>query len=217
MLRWFNIALPILTLILGSGLTLVGQALTDRRATRRETIARREGLRVRQVEWERETMMELQNRLTEIDRTLRRGPKERARGLLEDLMVDAFMLTLRLWDSEIYDLLQRYASMASNADWDKVDPASLGATSPQYQELQRALGAALRRDPMEHPLLKLAKPPLHSDISDEELRHITDTELSETLDARQQVRLRDVRRRMRQRMPPSPEDWQLVRRTRDEK
>jgi hypothetical protein len=60
MVDWIDTALPIATLILGSGLTMAGQALRDRRAESRERAARREGFMVANFEVHRSGILEMQ-------------------------------------------------------------------------------------------------------------------------------------------------------------
>src|SRR5258708_17876152 len=57
---WVNTALPIATLVLGSLLTMAGQALRDRRAAAQEQRARREGFMAGNFEVHRTAMLEMQ-------------------------------------------------------------------------------------------------------------------------------------------------------------
>jgi hypothetical protein len=57
---WVNTALPIATLVLGSVLTMAGQALRDRRTAGREERARREGFMASNFEVHRSAILEMQ-------------------------------------------------------------------------------------------------------------------------------------------------------------
>jgi hypothetical protein len=58
--HWVNILLPIATLIIGSALTMAGQALSDRRREASERRARREQFRVANFDMHRTAMLEMQ-------------------------------------------------------------------------------------------------------------------------------------------------------------
>jgi hypothetical protein len=58
--NWVNIVLPIVTLIVGSGLTLLGQALGDRRKEASDIRARKEQFKIGNFEMHRAAMLELQ-------------------------------------------------------------------------------------------------------------------------------------------------------------
>lgn len=60
MTNWAASLIPVGSLFAGSLLTMVGQALTDRRISRREREKRLDGYRVRSFEIERETLLSLQ-------------------------------------------------------------------------------------------------------------------------------------------------------------
>jgi len=65
MTDWANAALPVATLILGSVLTMAGQALGDRRTATRERRARREAFRASNFEMHRAAMLEMQETVRE--------------------------------------------------------------------------------------------------------------------------------------------------------
>jgi hypothetical protein len=61
MTEWAASLIPVGSLALGSVLTMVGQARSDRRISRRESEARRDEFRIRRYEIERDTLLALQD------------------------------------------------------------------------------------------------------------------------------------------------------------
>jgi hypothetical protein len=69
-MHWVDILLPIATLIIGSGLTMAGQALSDRRRETRERRARREQFRVDNFDIHRTAMLEMQEAIRDLTKAI---------------------------------------------------------------------------------------------------------------------------------------------------
>lgn len=75
-MNWINILLPIATLVIGSGLTMLGQALSDRRREASERKVRKEQFRIGNFDVHRTALLEMQDAVR--DMAIAIG-KERAR------------------------------------------------------------------------------------------------------------------------------------------
>jgi hypothetical protein len=65
-MNWINILLPIVTLVIGSGLTMLGQAISDRRREASERRVRKEQFRVSNFDVHRTAMLEMQETIQDL-------------------------------------------------------------------------------------------------------------------------------------------------------
>lgn len=65
-MNWINILLPIATLVIGSGLTMLGQALSDRRREESERKVRKEQFRIDNFDVHRTALLEMQEAVRDL-------------------------------------------------------------------------------------------------------------------------------------------------------
>jgi len=150
MTSWAASLIPVGSLAFGSALTLFGQALSDRRTSRRERESRLDAIRVRRYEIERDTLLALQDGVL---RYLELGAKTLAekgkQGPVEDpTEVILLAMQLRMLAGRCLD---RNAAEAVNDLCAQVH-RNLGLPRDERQGWNSnivfdLLGEALRRDP----------------------------------------------------------------------
>lgn len=162
---WF----PVVTLIVGAALKGLFDALTDRRALHREREARREqrldAIRLRRTQFERETLLELQDVVLKLARHTGRGNYEDVvahhksgnwrKALLSDevnkgsqeAQASLNRLRVRVRDEEIRRLAATFsetcAQVFMSSSKEAADEA-LARMSNQFIELQERVGDVLR-------------------------------------------------------------------------
>jgi hypothetical protein len=151
MTDWAAMLVPAGTLVAGSVLTMFGQVLIDRRALRREREARRDAYKVKRYELERETLLALQNAISEHCTIAIRVMSQRFSGrhigfdILEKA-IEVAPLHSRVRDDHVSAAVFEYLEKASQGILRKIHKE---AVLSGYEEAQNAIGRSLRRDPIE--------------------------------------------------------------------
>jgi hypothetical protein len=140
--------------LITGGFTVASQSLTNRGTFKRERDARHESFRVRRFEIERETLMSLQDSITQYMRTfvLLRG----GHGLKGEAPLDSFelndqlakvtALTARTSNDDARMCVHHYLIVAHELSLQDED-IPVEDLVDAYGKAQTALGDALRRDP----------------------------------------------------------------------
>jgi hypothetical protein len=154
---WAASLIPVGTLALGSVLTMVGQARSDRRVSRRERDSRRDDFRIRRYEIERDTLLALQDALIKqvevaikILNQIYSGKKDVD---LIDYRLDQIkigMLTSRCLDRNAADAANKFCDQVeSHVQSVRSGKETSPGWGPQLTIASDLLSAALRRDPFE--------------------------------------------------------------------
>lgn len=163
---WF----PVLTLVLGIVLKGVFDALADGRARKREVEARRdqrrETLAIRRAEFERTTLLQLQEAVARHGRAVGRSHYEdvmavrsgaqwrksrlsdEVNNLLLQAQNEAVMLRERVRDDRVRELAAEFSSLCTDAVLARDEESSMRRVSiaiDKQRELHDAIGSALRR------------------------------------------------------------------------
>ena len=164
MMNWTTFAISIASLVGGGGLTILGQFLSDKRIYKREREGRREGFYLKRFETERDTLIELRDSLYEFAALNR---KLRGRILQGEVSSDLVELNEKRYElnSKVYVLALGAASegvedaviegfLASERSMNdsvretrSVDSELHAVARTKYNEAQRLIGHALKRDP----------------------------------------------------------------------
>jgi hypothetical protein len=147
MTDWATALVPVAALAVGSLLTMLGQSLTDRRAYRREREARYHDFRIRRFEIERDTLLELQDKLLLLtDRRIALNQadlgsttSEAAKSAYMTTSDEVLALASRCLDNEARETTLKYRYLCNRAE----------ATGAEYHSAINAIGEALRRDPLD--------------------------------------------------------------------
>ncbi|MER8083832.1 hypothetical protein ABTZ57_01385 [Streptomyces sp. NPDC094048] len=142
-MEWISL-LPLAGVVVGSGLTLVGQGLTDRRAVRRDELAAKRSADAQdRADWlilQRQTITELQEILELVASTM--VPLNSGTRLRESIAEDAAQATRRM-HSRIARLEDRQLAADITA-WIDGSHESARAMTAGMQALQARLGEQLR-------------------------------------------------------------------------
>lgn len=155
MTDWAAILIPVGTLALGSLLTMIGQARSDRQIARRERDSRREDFRIRRYEIERDTLLALQEAViehvtlaTHMLTLMRRGEKDVSLTEYGLQRIRIRMLASRCLDRSAGEAIDTFCGQVES----HLQSVRSGNKGPGWtQQLEAAsdlLGLALRRDPL---------------------------------------------------------------------
>ncbi|WP_367572791.1 hypothetical protein [Streptomyces globisporus] len=141
-MNWYSL-LPLAGVFVGSGLTLVGQGLTDRRAIRRDELtALRSAQAQDRAEWlilQRQTLVELQETLELVGNTWGHNGRNRLRESIAEEAANAV--------TKLYARLARLEDRQLAQDihgWMEAQHASSAAMMSVMRSLQERLGEQLR-------------------------------------------------------------------------
>jgi hypothetical protein len=145
----------LVALAMGSGLTMLGQTLADRRSLKKATSERREDLKLRQYEMERESLMVLQELIVKLSDTTNRfrytlddgADVREIRFELSHLRHAIRMHIERCFDGEVRESMKvyldfKYQELKSTTD---SYPQDRRASGRAFRVAQEAIGSALRR------------------------------------------------------------------------
>ena len=164
---WLAVVVPVASLVAGSVLTMWGQGRADRRALERQRVsealvsererqARLDTFAIKRFEFDRETLIELQQILLGLHQTLLGLGKVRVAGLDLDSMRQlnhVRLLESRVMSDEVRLRADHYLKFAEqDLDGDsRYSPDRLIDLQRLYNLTQRAIGDALRVNPLQSP------------------------------------------------------------------
>jgi hypothetical protein len=164
---WLAVVVPVASLVAGSVLTMWGQGRADRRALERQRVsealvsererqARLDTFAIKRFEFDRETLIELQQILLGLHQTLLGLGKVRVAGLDLDSMRQlnhVRLLESRVMSDEVRLRADHYLKFAEqDLDSDsRYSPDRVIDLQRLYNLTQRAIGDALRVNPLQSP------------------------------------------------------------------
>jgi hypothetical protein len=156
MTSWAASLIPVASLALGSVLTMVGQARSDRRISRRERESRRDEFRIRRYEIERDTLLALQDAVIEHAKQAAQminSIRDDKQVDLADLTINEMrirMLTSRCLSRDVAEAVNNFCDQVKLRVRSEQSGKCKGAGwASQLQRATDLLGEALRRDPFE--------------------------------------------------------------------